>query len=1207
MSESSKPLASTSQVAQVVQSFEAAWLEGQAPSIDDYLFVTGMDPSSLLRELVRADLECRLKAGETARVENYLGRYPELRKDTHVLRQLIATEFSLRRQRETGLSLDEFAERFPGHSEQLSKLGDTARPKLPPATPKPEEIADPHQTVARPSPATVFVKMPAAAEVPGYEILGTLGRGGMGVVYKARHLKLNRIVALKMILGGAHADAEMLDRFRREAEAVARIQHPNIVQIYEVGEADGRPFFSLEFVDGGSLDKQLGGTPVPGRSAAALVETLARAMQVAHERGVVHRDLKPANILLQSPERRAESPEPEGRAGKAGSGLLALDFPLSTAKITDFGLAKQLEGESGQTKSGAIMGTPSYMAPEQASGASHTVGPLADVYALGAILYDLVTGRPPFKGSTVLDTLDQVKHQEPVPPSRLLSKVPRDVETICLKCLHKEPGRRYDSALALADDLQRYLAGEPIKARPVGWRERAIKYARRKPWVVAAWAATAAAVLLMIVASGYYLYRRNQDLEAELKKGQELKEKSIQAGLLLREGEQALLQPKTLPRAITVAEAAVALLGEDPGLDELRGQAKRLHADATRIQRFTKLCDQAQYHEMLALEEGDREKHRQAIRQAASEAAALIGLRTEDGPALFDDDHLPPAVRAKLKTESYQLLFPWSNAVALEPVQTDEQRRFQASAALRILERAAALGLTTKAYHMRQSQLLEQFGDAAGAARARQEAEDTQPRLAVDFFLLGLEAKAKTPPDLKGEAAQLRRALEREPRHFWANYYLAANYVKAQTPGRAFEPLTACIDMQPSFPWAYILRGLAHGQAGDFEAALADFNRAEQADPDSLARYGILVNRGVVRVKERQLEAAAADFTEAARLRPKQWQAYANLAETQLQLGHADEALAQLGKAIELQPSAALYRTRARLYLKRPDYAKALPDLEEAIRREPVRDARDLADDQLERGKILYRYGKYDGALQAFDAALAVNPKVPPPQTHQLRAEALIELNRLDEALHSLERVQGAATSATYRARALIKAKRGNYSGAVQDYTQSLEMDRRADKQADPRTLAYRGWAYLISDAPKLALADFDEALKHEECDRVDCYNGRGYARVVLGQWKEAVADAEAALEAKPTLPRHWYNAARIYAQAAARVDPDPARSTNLTREQRRRFENRAVHLLRLACEASPLDQRTAFWKEYVQADPALKPVKQGAAYAQLAAKYGNR
>jgi serine/threonine protein kinase len=281
---------------------------------------------------------------------------------------------------------------------------------------------------------------PAAAgwpAVPGYEILGELGRGGMGVVYKARQVPLKRLVALKMILAGTQAGDQDRARLRIEAEAVARLQHPNIVQIHEVGESEGHPFLCLELLEGGSLAGRLDGTPWVGRRAAELVETLARAVHAAHQRGVVHRDLKPANVLL------------------AADG---------TPKITDFGLARRMDAASGPTRSGAVLGTPSYMAPEQAEGRNRQVGPAADVYALGAILYELLTGRPPFRAATPLDTLLQVVSDRPVPPSRWYPQVSPDLEGICLKCLEKKPQRRYGSAEALAEDLERFLSGRPVLA-----------------------------------------------------------------------------------------------------------------------------------------------------------------------------------------------------------------------------------------------------------------------------------------------------------------------------------------------------------------------------------------------------------------------------------------------------------------------------------------------------------------------------------------------------------------------------------------------------------------------------------------------------------------------------------------------------------------------------------------------------------------------
>ena len=329
--------------------------------------------------------------------------------------------------------------------------------------------------------------------VPGYDILEELGRGGMGVVYKARHRRLQRLVALKMVLAGAHVGQVGLARFRAEAEAVAKLLHSNIVQIYETGEHEGRPYFSLEYVDGGSLDQRIVESPPTPRAAAKLVETLARTMDVAHQRGIVHRDLKPANILLAT----IASHSSMVRERENDSATLPADHwsRNTVPKIADFGLAKRVDEDSSQTQSGTILGTPSYMAPEQAGGKNREIGPAADIYSLGAILYELLVGRPPFKAGNPIDTVRQVIEQEPVPPRQLEPRVPHDLETICLKCLEKDPAKRFATADELADDLRRFVDGVPIHARPTPAWERAWKWGKRRPAIVALLAVCTMAVV----------------------------------------------------------------------------------------------------------------------------------------------------------------------------------------------------------------------------------------------------------------------------------------------------------------------------------------------------------------------------------------------------------------------------------------------------------------------------------------------------------------------------------------------------------------------------------------------------------------------------------------------------------------------------------------------------------------------------------------
>ena len=351
-----------------------------------------------------------------------------------------------------------------------------------------------------------------------YELLAEIARGGMGVVYRARHVRLNRLVALKMILAGHLASDLDVQRFRAEAEATATLDHPNIVPIYEVGEHDGQQYFTMKLIDGGGLDRSLAHFTADHRAAASLLAQVARAVHHAHQRGILHRDLKPANILLQKSEIRNPKSEKDSEVSDFGFRTSDFEFRISnlTPHVTDFGLAKRVAGDTSRTRTGALIGTPSYMAPEQASGQKGLQTTAIDVYSLGAILYEIVTGRPPFQGESPLDVLRNVLEQEPARPRSVNGRVHRDLETICLKCLEKDPAKRYRSAEALAEDLERWLRGEPILARRTSSWERTLKWVRRRPAVAALLAVSilgGAALLIEGLVYNARLQQKIQDLD----------------------------------------------------------------------------------------------------------------------------------------------------------------------------------------------------------------------------------------------------------------------------------------------------------------------------------------------------------------------------------------------------------------------------------------------------------------------------------------------------------------------------------------------------------------------------------------------------------------------------------------------------------------------------------------------------------------------
>jgi tetratricopeptide (TPR) repeat protein/tRNA A-37 threonylcarbamoyl transferase component Bud32 len=1023
-----------------------------------------------------------------------------------------------------------------------------------------------------------------------YELLTELGRGGMGIVYKARQISLNRLVALKMLKSDVLASEDELRRFQNEAEAVALLDHRQIVPILEIGEQEGCRYFSMKLISGSSLDHKLAEYTRDPRAAAALVASAAGAVHHAHQRGILHRDLKPANILLD-----------EG-------GL---------PHVTDFGLAKRIEGDSELTQTGAIMGTPSYMSPEQASGRRGAVTTASDVYGLGAVFYALLTGRAPFAGDSVVDTIQKVREFALEPVSKHNPRTPADLEVICMKCLHKEPARRYESAQALGEDLERYLRGEPIKARPISLWERGAKWVRRRPLAAASW--MLAALLLCgaiagVLAYQRFLLHRSQTISAHVVQGygllhmadaarddQALNDVRVRMSAFLPRIEVFLDDPQAnqLSQLLNTQGRAVDRLLTAHRSDQAARERYRTTRD--QFQRFRDLRNEAFIRD-TQLTGLDLPKSRGATR-----GAALAALDLYAAPGSGDSwslaplpAGLTPAEREEVTDGCYELFLVLADA---EP--DGEQ-------GLRHLVQAARLRrLPTAAYHLRRASCLARAGRVNEAKQARHEAASLEPVTAFDHFLSGQERFQRG--DLSTAIQHFSAALQLRPDHFWAQCLLAVACLQLNHPSEAKAGLTACLQQQPDSAWLHLLRGFASYQfavrAGELlererssaggvlktviefqlSAAASDYRRAllllDQKPNDEL-RYALLVNRGLLGLERRDFAKAEADLEAAIRLAPRRLQAYPALALVDQKQGKFDQALLQYSRSIALKPdSAELYRSRADLELARPNSTTAqrergLRDLDQAIRLEqPIN--RVLARDHTNRARLLLRDRHESLALAACDAAIRVAPDYEP--AHALRLDLLLKLKRHDDIIRSLDPIiaGGKATAALYELRSLARREIRDFSGAIEDLTRAMSL--RPDRSG---LLRQRGWLYIVSDAPRLALHDFQEAIDLDPSSS-DAYAGRGSARLRLGEHREAVADVEKALGLGEPSGDLCYKAARVYALADVVAGAEVRKKGSETVILAARYQDRAATLLRETFKRTPVAERTSFWRN-IQSDPAL-------------------
>jgi serine/threonine-protein kinase len=979
-------------------------------------------------EALRADQTGRWRSSQRLPAEAYLCAFPYLAASAEDALVLIWGEALLRFELGEAPRPDEYRARFPQHADALAVQFVLQRHLDQPTDALTLPVRAPH------APADPF--LPA---VPGYEVLGELGRGGMGVVYQALQTRPSRHVALKVIRAGGHATEHELARFRSEAEAVARLQHPNIVQIYEVGEHHGLPYFSLEYCAGGSLEKKLAGTPLPPAQAAPLLETLARAVHAAHEQGIVHRDLKPANVLL------------------TGNG---------TAKITDFGLAKRLDGGAGQTASGAIVGTPSYMAPEQARGEGKLVGPAADVYALGALLYELLTGRPPFKAPTPLDTVLQVVRDEPVPPRRLQPHVPRDLETVCLKCLRKVPPERYASAAALADDLHRFQRSEPVRARPLGRVGRLVRWARRRPAVAALWGVSLAAVVL-VAGTGLRLLQ----VQAETEHRQALLRLGLESTL---EKAAEWMRQARWGEAEAVLEQAQDRLGTTEAAD-LRERLNRARAnlrlvralDAARLKGATAVADKYDF-------AGAAQDYAAAFREAGlgpeREAAAQVA-------ALVRDSAVKEQLVAALDDWAYVTDDPgrraWLLAVARQADPDPRRSRFRDPKVWQDRQALAQLVRVTPVDQL-SAPLLTTLAAVAG-------------RQGVDALPL------------------LKAAQERYPQDFWLNLHLGDVLRQARRLDEALAYYRVALALRPQTLVVYNNLGIALVDKGQIDEAIACLKKAIALDPRSALAHS---NLGAALVDKGQVDEAIGCYKKAIALNPRSAPAHNNLGIALTRKALVGEAMTYHKKAIALDPGFATAHNSLGIALMRQgklDHAMAC--FQQAITLNPrfVRAHNNF-------GIALTRQDRVDEAIAYFKKAIALDPRQ--FETHYNLGHVLWRKGQTEDAIVEFRKAVALNPRDTRALNdlGLVLQARGRLEEAIACFQEIILLDpQHIEAQSNLGT--------VLSDKGQQeeAIACYHKVLALDPRSARAHYN-IGVALFAQGQREEAIAAYEKTITLDPTM-----------------------------------------------------------------------------------------